>query len=159
MPTRLAQRAGRARPRVVIDTNVWISAWLSSSGTPAQVVRRAVTNAEIIFTDATFDELQTRVWRPKFDRYLSLERRRQLLHDAAAIAHWAAVPPALAQQTYCRDADDDPFIHAAVAGHAGWLVSGDQDLLALAGELPLPELTILSPDQALKVADFCLTRG
>ena len=98
MPTRLAQRAGRARPRVVIDTNVWISAWLSSSGTPAQVVRRAVTNADVIFTDATFDELQTRVWRPKFDRYLSLERRRQLLHDAAAIAHWAVVTPALAQK-------------------------------------------------------------
>ena len=159
MPTRLAQRAGRARPRVVIDTNVWISAWLSSSGTPAQVVRRAVTNAEIIFTDATFDELKTRVWRPKFDRYLSLERRRQLLHDASAIAHWAVVTPDLARQAYCRDADDDAFIHAAVAGHAGWLVSGDQDLLALAGKLPLPELTILSPHQALKVADFCLTRG
>ena len=56
-------RSGGARPRVVIDTNVWISAWLSSSGTPAQVVRRAVTNAEVIFTDATFDELQTRVWQ------------------------------------------------------------------------------------------------
>ena len=154
MPTRLAQRSGGARPRVVIDTNVWISAWLSSSGTPAQVVRRAVTNVEVIFTDATFDELQTRVWRPKFDRYLSLERRRQLLHDVSAIAHWVTVPDDVAQQSFCRDADDDHFVRAALAGQARWLISGDQDLLVMASDLRAKGIAVATPEQAGQSADF-----
>jgi predicted nucleic acid-binding protein len=38
-------------------------------------------------------------------------------------------PPAPA----CRDPFDMPFVHLAIAGRARVLVSGDRDLLALAG--------------------------
>jgi len=33
----------------------------------------------------------------------------------------------------CRDLFDLPFVHLAIAGRASALVSGDRDLLALAG--------------------------
>lgn len=121
--------------RVVIDTNVLISAALSPTGAPAQVVHGVLANHALVFSDATFLELRTRLWKPKFDRYLSLETRTALLHDFNAAAHWIKVPPALASQRFSRDIDDDMFIHAAIAGDAALLISGDSDLLVLAKQL------------------------
>lgn len=138
----------------VVDTNVWISGFLSKTGTPAQVVRYLVTNGRPVFSSATFAELQDRLWRPKFDRYLSLEQRKRLLHDVDALAYWVNVPPEIELQRFSRDPDDDKFIHAALTAHAPWLVSGDQDLLVLADDVKSLGVTILSPADALIQADF-----
>ena len=147
---------GTARQRVVLDTNIWISAWLSSLGAPAQVARLATMSADIVFSTASFDELQTRVWRPKFDRYLSMERRKLLLHDVEAHAFLVEVPAALAGQAMCRDPDDDRIVHAAIAGGARWLVSGDQDLLVLADKLQRDHgVAVVSPGEALLAPNFC----
>jgi putative PIN family toxin of toxin-antitoxin system len=150
--------AGSTRQRVVLDTNVWISAWLTSLGAPTEVVRRSLLDAEVVFTAASFDELQTRLWRPKFDRYLSMEHRRRLLQDTAAIAWWAEVPADLAHQSFCRDADDDRIVHAAIAGGARWLVSGDKDLLEVADVIAKSGLTVVTPADALRAPDFCGAR-
>ncbi len=53
--------------QVVIDTNVWLSAALSLTGAPAQVVRRVLASGVPVFSDATFAELQARIGKPKFD--------------------------------------------------------------------------------------------
>jgi putative PIN family toxin of toxin-antitoxin system len=135
--------------RVVIDTNVLISATLSSRSTPARVVFWALEQGRLVFSAETFAELESRLWRPKFDRYLSQETRRQLLHDLNAVAERVTlpVPPGL---PYSRDPDDDKFIHTAQVATADWLISGDADLL----ELPVIKgLTILSPAQALALVE------
>lgn len=132
--------------RVVIDTNVWISAALSSDGAPARVLRRVLECGMPVFSAATYTELETRFWRPKFDRYLSMELRRRILHDASAAAHWVEIPQNLRVQAWCRDVDDDKFIHAALAAQAGWLVSGDQDLLTMPA---IAGLRVVSPVEAL----------
>ncbi|MBN8775250.1 putative toxin-antitoxin system toxin component, PIN family [Thiomonas arsenitoxydans] len=138
--------------RFVIDTNVWISAALSPPGAPAQVVRRVLQHGLVVLTTHTFAELETRLWKPKFDPYLSIEVRQQLLHDLSAAAIWVDVPPGLAAQTFSRDPDDDAFIHAAEVAQALWLVTGDQDLL---GVNPPPiGLRILTPAQALQHPEF-----
>ncbi len=137
--------------KTVIDSNVWISAALSQRGAPAHCVRQVLGNGLVVFSKDTFAELESRLWRPKFDRYLSMEQRQRLLHDMAALAHWVEIPPAIAALRYCRDSDDDKFIHTALAAEARWLVTGDQDLLILQGNPSLSDLTILSPDQALSV--------
>lgn len=81
-----------------------------------------------------------------------MESRKQLLHDIDAVAMWVDVPAAMAGETFCRDddGDDDKFIHAALAAHAPWLITGDKDLLALAPTLAARELRIISPALALK---------
>lgn len=125
----------------VLDTNVLISAALSSGSPPANVTLWVIAHARLIFSEATFEEFRTRLWRPKFDRYVTIERRKQILHDFSAIADW--VEPAdipLAQRS--RDSDDDKFLDAALSGSARWLVSGDRDLLEMKS---LENLTILSP--------------
>jgi uncharacterized protein len=138
--------------RVVLDTNIWLSAAISKSGTPAQVVRRVLQMGVPVFSKATFAELEARIWKPKFDRYLSMETRRAILHDAKAVAHWVDIPADLAIQTYSRDPDDDKFIHTALAASAAWLVTGDQDLLVI--ETPLP-VRILTAGEALLEVGFC----
>lgn len=136
---------------VVIDTNVWISAFLMKTGTPAAVVRNVIMHGRPVFSLQTFAELEARLWLPKFDRYLGMDDRKLLLQDAGALAHWVEVPPALAVQKFCRDADDDQFIHAALAAEASWLVTGDKDLLQVPA---LPRLRILTPAAALKLPEF-----
>ena len=97
----------------------------------------------LVFSQPTFNELKTRLYRPKFDRYTSLELREAVLHDLSAAARWVEIGE---PGRYCRDRSDDMFIETALAARAGVLVSGDQDLLdapAIAG------LRILTPQQAL----------
>jgi putative PIN family toxin of toxin-antitoxin system len=131
--------------KLVIDTNVLISAALSAHGPPARLVRCALAHHRLVFSRATLDELSTRLYRPKFDRYISLENRERVLHDMSAAALWVDVgEPAV----YCRDPEDDKFFEAALKAQADYLVSGDKDVL----EAPaLTGLRIISAQQALKV--------
>lgn len=130
--------------KLVVDTNVLISAALSTQGTPAQLMRRILSRHTLVFSQPTFDELHTRLYRPKFDRYITLEQRQRLLHDFNACAHWVELAP---YPVYCRDPDDDKFIATALQAQAAWLVSGDRDLLEA---LPPADLRILTPTQALE---------
>ena len=131
---------------VVIDTNVWISGLLSRNGPPALLTRKVVQDGQAVFTAQTFAELKDRLWRPKFDRYVTFEQRKKLLSDIESSALWVEVPTAIASTTYSRDLADDKFIHAALTAQATWLVTGDDDLLCLH---PLGTLQILSPRAAL----------
>ena len=135
----------RSTFKVVIDTNVWISGLLTLTGTAALLTRHVVQNGQAVFTQQTFAELNDRMWRPKFDRYVTLEQRKKLLSDIESSALWVEVPPVVLATTYCRDAADDMFIHAAQAAASPWLVTGDDDLLCLH---PLGNLQILSPREA-----------
>jgi putative PIN family toxin of toxin-antitoxin system len=132
--------------RVVVDTNVWISAFLTRTGAPAQIVRCVLDKRVPVFSEATFAELETRLWRPKFDRYVSMEDRKRLLRALDAAADWISIPSTIGLRTYCRDADDDKFIHTALAANAPLLITGDSDLLDVAA---IEHLRILTPAQAL----------
>lgn len=140
---------------VVIDSNVWISAALSSSGAPAQVVARVLARGMPVFSPETFAELESRLWKPKFDRYLSMDVRRRILHDANAASHWVEIPDHIKSQRFSRDADDDKFIHTALAAQAAWLITGDQDLLVLEAPLATIGVRVAAPGDALTSSEFC----
>ena len=137
--------------RVVVDTNVWLSAALSPDGAPSQVLRRVLAYGVSVFSAATFAELEARIWKPKFDRYLTMEARQGILHDARALGHWVDIPPSIAAQRYSRDESDDKFIHTALAGAAKWLITGDLDLLVIEADLAVH---IVAPAQALLMETF-----
>jgi putative PIN family toxin of toxin-antitoxin system len=134
----------KIRP-VVVDTNVLISAALIEGSTPATVTQRVLQHGRLVFSAATFGELETRLWRPKFDRYLTLEVRKLLLHDLGSVADWVT-PTGTSPRS--RDPADDMFIHAAIAGKAEMVISGDRDLLDLGR---VEGIAVLSPAQALEV--------
>lgn len=135
---------------VVVDTNVWVSGLLTREGTPARLIRHIVQHGQPVFTSNTFAELKQRLWLPKFDRYVSMELRKQLLHDVDGIGQWVEVADAIAKQKFCRDVDDDKFIHAAIAAKATWLITGDKDLLDLAKVVSPLDVEIISPVVALR---------
>lgn len=135
---------------IVIETNVLISAALSPDGPPAKLLAKVLSEHCLVFTTATFAELESRIWKPKFDRYIKLEDRKAVLHDMSAAAIWVEVPQSIAGAAYSRDADDDMFVHAAIAAEATLLVTGDQDLLVLAKRLnDSHKLVICKPAYAL----------
>jgi putative PIN family toxin of toxin-antitoxin system len=119
------------RLRLVIDSNIWISAALSSGGNPARLIKMGLNHAVPEFSPETFQELEKRIWKPKFDRYLSIELRRSMLHDIDAVSFWVDIPSRIAGMSFSRDPDDDKFIHTALAAEAPYLVSGNQDLLSI----------------------------
>ncbi len=138
--------------RAVVDTNVLISAALLGGSLPARLLSLVLQRGCLLFSKSTFAELETRLWRPKFDRYLSIEMRKLLLHDLSAAAQWVALADLapFAAQRYSRDANDDPFVHLALAGGAQCLISGDQDLLVLETVQGVP---VLSPALALAAVE------
>lgn len=131
--------------KLVIDTNVLISAALSPHGAPAQLVLLTLEHHTLVFSQPTFEELRTRLYRPKFDRYIDLEGRERVLHDLSASAHWVEIAE---PGHYCRDRDDDKFIETARTTGATLLVSGDKDLLE-ATHIP-DGLQILTVAQAIE---------
>lgn len=73
---------------------------------------------------------------PKFDRYVSRERRDALLVRLAPIIE-------IVQRVQAsRDPKNDPFLEVAINGRADVLVSGDGDLLVLD---PFHGIRILTP--------------
>ena len=127
----------------VFDTNVLISAALSRQGSPYALVQRVLADARIVFSEPTFEELRSRLYRPKFDRYINLEMRERVLRDLSACAIWVEIDH---QGSWSSDPDDDKFIATALKATGAVLVSGDSDLLT--ARVPA-DLRILTPAQAL----------
>jgi putative PIN family toxin of toxin-antitoxin system len=130
--------------QVVVDTNVIISAALSTRSAPAVLLRKILAQGQLVFSTATFAELETRLRRTKFDAYLTPRERELILRDLAATGRWCE--PALTGQTWCRDPQDDAFIALALDARVTRLITGDDDLLCLD---PLGDLRLLTARQAL----------
>lgn len=131
--------------RAVLDTNILISAVLTR-GKPFQALRWVLNHGVLIFSDPTFEELATRLKKTKFDRYVSQERRHELLADLEAVAEWTAINGAIQA---CRDPDDDKFLETALVAQADCIVTGDGDLLALD---PFEHIRIMTAASFLEAA-------
>ena len=127
------------RERIVLDTNVLISGLLSSTSTPARAVERATSTAQLIASTATLKELMSKLLSPKFDRYVTRERRNALLLRLAPLVEIVEIVQTVHAS---RDPADDKFLEAAVNGRADIVVSGDRDLLTLN---PYRGIAILTP--------------
>ena len=112
-------------PYIVIDTNVLISAGLLPESKTAQVLALAVEHFVVAQNQDTWRELETRIARPKFDRYFGEPGRlRHLVAIAQSIQFFDVVTEVLLS----RDKADDKFIALAIDSGATILISGDSDL-------------------------------
>ena len=126
--------------RLVLDTNVLLSALVFPAGSLAWL--RHAWQSGTVRPQASRDttsELIRVLHYPKFR--LTRDEREDLLDDY--LPSCEAVPvPASIEVPECRDPLDRPFLELALAGGADALLTGDKDLLALAGRFPVP---ILAP--------------
>jgi uncharacterized protein len=122
--------------RAVLDPNVVISGAISPRGAPADVLRSLATGEfELIASQALLAELERALAYPKLRLYISESDAADLLRWVADSAS-AVIDPDSEPPVHSRDPDDDYLISLASA-HRAALVSGDKDLLALEGEIPV----------------------
>jgi putative PIN family toxin of toxin-antitoxin system len=122
----------RSPPRVVLDTNVVVSALLFGGGPAARVRAGWQAGAFVpLASAATARELVRVLAYPKFK--LAAEEQEDLLADYMPWARVVRIPDPPPRVPACRDPHDLAFLHLAVAGDAQVIVSGDKDVLALAG--------------------------
>lgn len=133
----------RAVERIVVDTNVLVSAILAPRSVPKQWVSWCLEHAELVFTDETEAEFLEVVSREKFDRFAPAEAR---VTAALAIIGSSMRVQVSHMVQACRDARDDKFLDAVLAGRASLLVTGDKDLLTLH---PFEGIAIVTPAKAL----------
>lgn len=121
--------------RVVFDTTTVVSALLFANGRLVWLCQHWQQGACIpLISRATAAELARVLRYQKFR--LSPEDCRELLADY--LPYCEVIEPIERCASVCRDANDQPFLDLAQYGRADLLVSGDQDLLTLAGQTTFP---------------------
>jgi len=131
-----ALRAAAQPPtRAVLDTNVVLSALVFCAGSTARL-RQAWQQGHCLplVSSTTVQELVRVLAYSKFG--LDASEREELLADYLPYAEVVQVPSPPPLVPECRDPHDLPFLHLAIAGKAQALITGDRDLLVLAGQLP-----------------------
>ena len=117
--------------RVVFDTNTVVSALLFANGSLAWL-RPHWREGECIplLSRTTAAELDRVLTYPKFR--LSPADRYELLADYLPFCQVVELTKRC--PSVCRDPKDQPFLDLAQSGKANLLITGDRDLLALAGQ-------------------------
>jgi len=118
--------------RVCLDTNVLVAAF-ATRGLCADVFRSVVAEHELVLGDVILTELR-RVLKTK----LRLPEDRVAAVDAVLAAFPVTPKPEHPSPIEIRDPTDRWVLATAVAGGADVLVTGDQDLLAVQSEAPIP---------------------
>ncbi|MDJ0616243.1 MAG: putative toxin-antitoxin system toxin component, PIN family [Calothrix sp. MO_192.B10] len=132
--------------RVVIDTNVFISALLNPEGTPRKVINIAISQFLILQSEATYQELESRISKKKFDKYLEENDRFKFL---LAVRNESLFIDIVHQTEICSDSDDNKFLELAVSGNASYIITGDKDLLILN---TYQGIAIITPANFLSIA-------
>jgi uncharacterized protein len=143
MPTSIGSWQMRAE-RVVLDTNVLISAVLSPLGKPFACLDWVLDNATLIVSRELLEELETRLARAKFKKYVDDSTRRAFVADLGLSAVQVELSGAV---KVCRDPNDNKLLEIALVGRADCLVTGDEDLLVLD---PFQGIPILTPARFLR---------
>ena len=125
--------------RLVIDTNVLVSAILSPDSISAKVLNWGENNGIILYSSATLIELLSVLGRSKFSKYIDPQDIDGLAMRIKTT--WVFVE-ILHQIKLCRDAKDDKFIELALNGDTSHLITGDKDLLVLN---PIQNILVINP--------------
>lgn len=119
-------------PRLVVDTNVFVSGLISGSGSPAQILR-AIRDKKVVHlvSDPIVEEYLRVLDYPRIRKF------KQITDDfianiAAYLVYQTVRVELISTIRLSRDPDDNVFLETAVDGDASFLVTNDKaDLLSL----------------------------
>ncbi len=120
-------------PRVVLDANIYASAFINPMGPPGRIFQKFLENGA--FTLITSSPIQEEVRRclryPKVRKLIlssdqEIEEMLQFLELDSEI-----VKDVEYKNIFISDPNDKIYLQAALVGKASFIVSGDQDLLKL----------------------------
>ena len=130
----------------VVDTGVLVSALIKRQGTTGETLLALINGRfTIIYTTDIMVEIIDVLGRPAFRSKYHVEP-----DDITALVNLIRLRGELITPqrkiTVCRDPKDNKFLEAALATGAGYIVSGDADLLSLS---PFENIAILRPAEFL----------
>jgi putative PIN family toxin of toxin-antitoxin system len=133
-----------ALPRVVLDTNVLVSA-VRWGGVPGAVVDAARTGEiDGVVSLYILGELRDVLMRPGFGHtQAEVDLAATRLADFCDVLVTNAVPGA-----WFADADDDAIVQTAILAQAAYVVTGDAHLL----DLSVPRIRFVTPVELLELA-------
>lgn len=116
--------------RVVLDTNIFISALISPAGAPGRIIKSWLDRRFLLVSHMLqIDELREISRRKKVRRLIRPAEAGRIVNDLIATAQ---MPDALPPVERSPDPNDDFLLALCEASHADWLITGDkEDLLAL----------------------------
>ena len=126
--------------RIVVDTNIFVSAALKESSWPGAVVRWVDAFDGPLKSASVEDQVIEVLQRPYFAAKLPpayLDKVRRMFAEAALVTIVERIAA-------CRDPTDDRFLELAVNGRADLIVTGDLDLLALNPFRGIPIVTAMA---------------
>jgi putative PIN family toxin of toxin-antitoxin system len=123
--------------RIVVDTNVFISAILKEKSLAAMAVHLVEQRDTLLKSALTKNELFQVLDCPRISSLVAPEFRvwlRGLFDTAEMVAMSERV-------AICRDPKDDKFLELPATGRADLIISGDKDLLTLVAFRGIPIVT------------------
>jgi len=133
--------------RVVVDTNVFVSA-LISNGKSRKLVLKLLEEHTVILSSQMLAELADVISRDKFSVTNSqIDRFISILVKKATIVSMHSIPKVILE-----DPDDDAVLSTALSGKADYIVSGDKHLLKIAC---YEKLQVVSVNQFVQIMAKC----
>lgn len=129
--------------KVVLDTNVVVSAFLSSAGVPARILEYLKNDAyQLLISEPIIDEYRRALtYKRVRDRHgLSDEEIDRAINDLDSAS--IRITPVTKINVVESDPDDDKFFECAIDGGADFVVSGDS---AVQSVRELQGIQVLSP--------------
>lgn len=119
--------------RIVLDTNILVSALLTPNGPPGRLLA-AVKRGDVtlVTSDVQIDELRNVLGRDRLSACIRPREAAALLDNLSAVG---VVATDLPDVDASPDPDDDLILAAAVAGHADLIVSGDKGHVLALGQV------------------------
>lgn len=120
--------------RIVLDTNILVSALISRNGLPGRVLE-AVKHQGLTLATSTvqLDELRAVLSRGRLGPYIRREEAEDLMRNLEAVAE--VVTTDLPDVAVSPDPDDNRILGTAVAGRADLIISGDKKHMLALGQV------------------------
>ena len=113
--------------KLVLDTNIYISAFLWG-GKPKEILKRAIEGKDEVFISrAIMDEIFEVLKRPSFK--VNETAIEALMREIDDISELVIVTERI--EKLCRDMDDNAIVECGVGAKADYIITGDNDLLVL----------------------------
>ena len=113
--------------KVVLDTNIFISAFLWT-GNPRKVLKRIANGFdELYITDDILKEIASALSRKKFN--LNIERINEYLQIIESFS--IKLSSKNKYEEISRDKDDNKILQCGIDGNVDFIITGDNDLLVL----------------------------
>ena len=116
--------------RVVLDTNIYVSALIAPSGNPAKILEAWLSgHFDVLVSPPIIEEILRVTAYERIQKKYPLVKETRLEYVELINAQSILVKPEQRLAVIVEDESDNRYIECGVAGNAQYIVSGDEHLL------------------------------